>query len=287
MPLSASLIMPEGVSPELGERLERAVEKAVGNRNSLDITITDLSESDGVISATLGWNDRSVNITVGEEYLEDELESLFYYEDALFEDGGRLDYIYRSSFSSVTLSGARLGQNYRVLGESGKTEALLRVSSVYDNAVVFTPVFLSSPLPGMKIERASDFSLKLGAFSNLSFSSFGASLSAYYSSLIYPVIPLLEVSVMKEGKTMAARALLGIRCDFHLSSVWSDIPAVKNFSLGGEALLGVAVKGKRAALSTSFSFDVTYSFSRIFSLSAGLKNYDGTNYLSLSLGGRL
>ncbi len=287
MPLSASLTIPEDVSPELGERLEKAVEKAVGDRNSLDITITDLSESDGIISMKVSWNEKSVNITVGEEYLEDELESLFYYEDALFEEGGRLDYIYRSSFSSVTLTGAKLGQNYRVIGESGKTEALLTVSSVYDNAVVFTPVFLSSPLPGMKIEREGDFSLRLGAFSNLSFTSFGASLSAYYSSLVYPVIPLLEVSVMKAGRTTAARALLGIRSDFHLSSVWSDIPVVKNFSLGGEAALGVAVNGKKAALSTSFSFDVTYNFSRIFSVSAGLKNYDGTNYLSLSLGGRL
>ena len=287
MPLSASLTITDDVSPELGERLERAVEKAVGDRNSLDISITDITESDGTLSFEVSWNDRSVNITVGEEYLEDELESLFYYEDALFEEGERLDYIYRSSFSSVTLTGARLGQNYRVTGESGKTEALLTVSSVYDNAVVFTPVFLSSPLPGMKIERAGDFSLKLGAFSNFSFTSFGASLSAYYSSLVYPVIPLLEVSVMNAGRTVSARALLGIRCDFHLSSVWSDIPVVKNLSLGGEALLGFAVKGKKAALSTSFSFDVTYTFSRIFSVSAGLKNYDGTNCISLSLGGRL
>ncbi len=287
MPLSATLTLPEDISSELGERLGKAVEKAVGDRNSLDITITDVSESDGVVNATFGWNEKSVDITVPVEYLEDELESLFYYEDALFEEGERLDYIYFSSFSSVTLLNAKRGQNYRVIGESGKTEALLRVSSVYDNAVVFTPVYLSSPLPGMKIERASDFSLKAGAFSDLSFSSPGAFISAYYSSLVYPVIPLLEVSAVKAGKTMTARALLGLRCDFHLSSVWSDIPVVKNLSLGGEASLGVALNGRKTALSTSFSFDLTYAFSRIFSVSGGLKNYDGTNYISLSLGGRL
>ncbi len=287
MPLSATLTLPEDISSELGERLGKAVEKAVGDRNSLDITITDVSESDGVVNATFGWNEKSVDITVPVEYLEDELESLFYYEDALFEEGERLDYIYFSSFSSVTLLNAKRGQNYRVIGESGKTEALLRVSSVYDNAVVFTPVYLSSPLPGMKIERVSDFSLKAGAFSDLSFSSPGAFISAYYSSLVYPVIPLLEVSAVKAGKTMTARALLGLRCDFHLSSVWSDIPVVKNLSLGGEASLGVALNGRKTALSTSFSFDLTYAFSRIFSVSGGLKNYDGTNYISLSIGGRL
>lgn len=288
MPLSASLTFPEDISPELRQRLEKALDKAVGDRNALDITLSGVKEESGVIRMNVSWSGRSEDIAVPAEYIEDELESLFYYEDELFEEGERLDYIYSTSFSSTTLSSASRGQNYCVVGESGRSEALLIVSSVYDNGVIFTPVYLSSPLPGMRIERVNDFTLRLRVFSDFSFSSIGSSLSVYYSSIIYPVIPFLEASVITTGgKDVSSGAFLGFRCDFALSSVWSDVPVVKNLSLSGEASIGAAVNGMKIALSASYAFETTYTFSRIFSLSLGLRNYDGTNYLCVALGGKL
>lgn len=284
--LFASVSFSSDVSDELCSMIEEYTRNAVGDRKELDIVYSDITEEDGTISLTVSFADKTVRIETLIENLDDEIDSLFFYEENLYEDGAVLDYIYKDSFSSVSLSGARPGQNYRVSGTSGKSEGLLRVESVYDEAVSLRPYYLSSPLPGMKLERISDLSLSLKLFSNLRFTSYGGSISLDYSSLIYPLIPFMKFSLVRYSGLNFYYALLGLRAEFNLASVWADIPVVRNFSFSGEFSLGAEYRYK-LSWAAQYGLDCTYMFNRVFSLSVGVVNYGRVNYISLSFGGKL
>ncbi len=284
--LFASVSFSSDVSDELRSRLEEYTRNAVGDRKELDIVYSDITEEDGTISLTVSFADKTVRIETLIENLDDEIDSLFFYEENLYEEGAVLDYIYKDSFSSVSLSGARPGQNYRVSGTSGKSEGLLRVESVYDEAVSLRPYYLSSPLPGMKLERISDLSLSLRLFSNLSFTSYGGSVSLDCSSFIYPLIPFMKLSLVRYSGLNFYYALLGLRAEFNLASVWADIPVVRNFSFSGEFSLGAEYRYK-LSWAAQYGLDCTYMFNRVFSLSVGVVNYGRVNYISLSFGGKL
>ena len=287
LPLFSSVVIEGEVSEDLREKLTLCVEKALGDRKELETVISNVREEDRALSFTVSYDGKSKEIETEREYLDEDMKSLFYYEESLFEDGERVDYIYNNSFSSVTAGKARKGTNWAVIGTSGKTEALLRTTEVYDGVIVMRPYFLSSPLPGMRVKKINDFSLSLKAFSTLTLKNYGASLSLSVTSVSYPIIPFIQVAVLRNASgVFSYYALLGINASFYLSSVWPDIPLIRNLSLSAEASLG-------GIYSTSFSwgaewaFDCTYTFSRIFSLSLGLVNYSGENYFSLTLGGKL
>ncbi len=284
--LFATVSFSSDVSDDLRARIEKYTREAVGDREELDIVYSDITEVDNTVSLTVSFCDKSVRIETLYENLDKEIDSLFFYEENLFEEGPVLDYIYKDSFSSISLVGARRGQNYRIAGTSGKTEGLLRVENVYDGAVAFRPYYLSSPLPGMRLERINDFSLSLKLFSNLSFTSYGGSLSFDCSSLIYPLIPFARFALVRYSGLNFYYALLGLRAEFNLASVWSDIPVIRNFTFSGEFSLGAEYRYK-LSYAAQYGLDCTYMFNRVFSLSVGFVNYGRVNYLSLSFGGKL
>lgn len=287
LPLFSSVTISGEISSSLNESLLSYVEKAVGNRKELDVVIENVNEEEDSLSFTVSYDGKIREINTKREYLKEDIASLFYYEESLFEEGERLDYIYNNSFSSVTALKARRGSNWAVIGSSGKTEALLRASEVYDEAIVMRPYFLSNPLPGMKIKRINDFSLSLKAFSTLTFLRYGASLSLSYSSICYPLIPFMQVAAVRSvSGVFSYYALLGVSASFSLSSLWPDIPVIKNLSIKGEVALG-ALYSTSLSYSAEWGIDCSYTFSRIFSLSLGLVNYSGVNYYSLTLGAKL
>ncbi len=287
LPLFSSVTIEGEVSADLSEKLTSCTEKALGDRRELDVVISDVREDDDAISFTVSYDGKSKEIETEREYLEKDIKSLFYYEESLFEDDARLDYIYNNSFSSITVGKAGRGTNWAVIGTSGKTEALLRTTEVYDGVIVMRPYFLSSPLPGMRMKRINDFSLSLKAFSTLTLKRFGASLSLSLSSVCYPLIPFIQAAVLRDAYgVFSYYALLGISASFNLSSVWPDIPLIRNISFSGEVAFG-GVYSTSLTYGAEWAFDCTYTFSRIFSISLGLVNYSGVNYYSLSLGGKL
>ncbi len=287
LPLFSSLSIEGDMSDDLREKLTSCTEKALGDRRELDVLISDVREDDDAISFTVSYDGKSKEIETNREYLEKDIKSLFYYEESLFEEGARLDYIYNNSFSSVTAGKARRGTNWAVIGTSGKTEALLRTTEVYDGVIVMRPYFLSNPLPGMRVKRINDFSLSLKAFSTLTLKRYGASLSLSLSSVCYPIIPFIQGAVLRNAYgVFSYYGLVGISASFNLSSVWPDIPVIRNISFSGEAAFG-GVYSTSLTYGAEWAFDCTYTFSRIFSLSLGLVNYSGVNYYSLTLGGKL
>lgn len=281
----SSVVFSSDVPEDVRERLSREVETAIGNRNETEVTIENFSEEDDIFSFTLSYGEKSVSVVTPSEYLSGEIKAVFYYDESLFEEGERLDYIYRGEFSSVTMNGAKRGQNYALVGEDGKTEALLVVDAVHDDAVSFKSGYSVSPLPGMKIERINDFSLSLRAFSSFDFTLFGGSLSLSYSTFCYPVTPFVQAAVIYDG-AMQYHVTAGLSASFFFSSVWPSVPFVKNLRLDGEFSLGV-MYGRSSAVSSEFAAVLSWTFSRMFSVSAGIVNYRGTNCFTLGLGGKL
>lgn len=285
MPLFSSIVFSSDVPDDVRKRLETTIDDAIGGRREIEVTVEDYATEDDVLSFTLSYCGKSVAVTVPSEYLSQEINSIFFYDEALFEEEPRLDYIYRESFSSVTLPLAKRGEQYALVASSGKTEALFTVDCVYEDAVTLKPFFLSSPLPGMKLERISDFFLSLRALSSFRFDSFGASLSLYWSTLCYPVTPFVNAAVIWRGGP-AMHLCLGLSASFSFASVWPEVTFVRNLRAEGEFAFGLMYDGKWG-ISSEYAATLTWTVSRFFSLSAGVVNYAGTNFISLSLGGKL
>lgn len=285
LPLFSSVVFSEDVPEDVRSQLEAAIVTAVGDRNETEVSVEKYEIDEGVVSITLSFPEKSIIIKAPEDDIESEIRALFYYEESLMEEGARLDYIYKESFSSISLEGAKRGQNYALLGESGKTEALFTVSAVYEEAVTLRPYWLSSPLPGMRIERINGFSLTMRAFSNTKFTSYGTSLSLYYSTFTYPLVPFIEVAVIYDG-SFGCVVSAGLSASFSLSSVWPDTPVIRNLSVEGQAALGWRT-GVKPAISSEALLALRWTFSRVFSVSLGVVNYSGTNHILLGCGGKL
>ncbi len=285
MPLFSSVVFSEDVPDPVREALESMVETAVGDRRDIEVGVEKYETEEGVVSLTLSFSDKSISIKAPASDLESEIRALFYYEESLMAEGARLDYIYKESFSSISLDGAKRGQNYALIGESGKTEALFSASGVYEEAVTLRPYWLSSPLPGMRIERINDFSLSIRAFSNVKFTSYGTSLSLYYSTFTYPLVPFIEAAVIYDG-SFGCVISAGLGASFSFASVWPDAELMRNLSIEGQAALGCRI-GAEASLSSEALVALRWTFSRVFSLTAGVVNYSGTNYILLGFGGKL
>lgn len=285
LPLFSSVVFSEDVPEDVRSQLEAAIVTAVGDRSETEVSVEKYEIDDGVVSITLSFSEKSIIIKAPEGDIESEIRALFYYEESLMEEGARLDYIYKESFSSISLENAKRGQNYALIGESGKTEALFTASGVYEEAVTLRPYWLSSPLPGMRLERINGFSLSMRAFSNTKFTSWGASLSLYYSTFTYPLVPFIEAAVIYDG-SFGCVVSGGFSSSFSLASVWPETPVVRNLSVEGQAALGWRF-GSSPALSSEALVALKWAFSRVFSLSLGVVNYSGTNYILLGCGGKL
>lgn len=279
IPLFSSVTFTEEVGDDVRLLFETEINKAVGERKEPIVVISDYREEEEVIYCTLSINGKNVDFVSPGKYFSNTIDSVFYYEKSLYEDGEILDYIYKGTFSSVSLSNPKRGQNYAVLSPEGKARALFLVDSVYDNAAVLSPFRLSDLLPGMKLERVNDFSLSIKAFSDIKLRSCGASVSLFYSSLIYPLIPFVEFTWIG-GSGNSFYSLIGASVFFSLGRVWSGIPVIRNIVVSGDVALG-AQYSSSLKFTGKYSVNLSYTFTRYFSLSASLINYGGNFYYSL------
>ncbi len=286
-PVFSSITYDRTVPEELKTRIDSAYEKARGDRRDLDITISDANVDNKILSCSISYDGKSVAFVSPLEYLEEEIDSLFFYEESLFESGERLDYVYKKSFSSITLENAKRGDNYRLIGHSGRTEGLFQVDEIYSEAVLLKPYFLSSSvLPGMRLDKINDFSVYLRFFSTLKFNKVGVSFSFSSSSILYPLSPFIGGAIIKDSSSQAIFMLIGISGRFNFSTYFPQVPVIKNLALRGEASIGGRYNSN-FALSAEASLELVYTFSRVMSISLGVVNYDGDYYYSLTLGGKL
>ena len=285
IPLFASITFKSRVSFDTEEMIKKAFTEAIGNRKDIDITIDKINLTDSDISFLINYKEKSIEFSSPISLFQSELNNLFYYEEELYWGGEQLDYIYSSSFSSVSLIKAKKGDIYSLRNNEGKKEALFVVSSLYDDATVLRALYQKDPKVGMGLKKENNFSFSLNAFSNIKFSDYGAMFNIYYSTFTFPFVPYFSVIYRSVGEAKVI-PVLGLKSEFVFSTVWADFPFIRNMKLSGEVGLGLSLSKKTQLLGT-YSVTLSATLSPNIDIAAGLLNIDGTKYILLSLGGRI
>ena len=285
IPLFASITFKSRVSFDTEEMIKKAFTEAIGNRKDIDITIDKINLTDSDISFLINYKEKSIEFSSPISLFQSELNNLFYYEEELYWGGEQLDYIYSSSFSSVSLIKAKKGDIYSLRNNEGKKEALFVVSSLYDDATVLRALYQKDPKVGMGLKKENNFSFSLNAFSNIKFSDYGAIFNIYYSTFTFPFVPYFSVIYRSVGEAKVI-PVLGLKSEFVFSTVWADVPFIRNMKLSGEVGLGLSLSKKTQLLGT-YSVTLSATLSPNIDIAAGLLNIDGTKYILLSLGGRI
>ena len=127
-----------------------------------------------------------------EASIREEVRGFFLYPPFIDQsDGPRLDYIYNSSYSSVSLPSARLGEVYDLANPNGgRPLARFSVAETGEGYVSFDPIYVSHAYAGLPLEKAPSWFLTLTGFKNISLDArAGGSLRLKNSAWLYPFNP--------------------------------------------------------------------------------------------------
>lgn len=266
--------------------LAEYIEEAVADRKDIEIKLSSYSFSDDIVSLNVEYGEKKENVICPRSLLESEIEALFFYEKELYQEGEILDYYYNSTFSSTSLKDKRKGAVYSLYNCKGEKEALLISSANYDNGVFFKPIYLSSPKPGMRLERSNDYFFALNFFSSFNRDILGASFSIYNTSLIYPLYPVLGFSITKNNEQIGYYGFMGLKSEFNFAQVLPRVKVARNMSLSAECDINIGSNGSFYYFA-SYLVSLNFNISSHFSIGVGYNYYDGRSCGSIRLGGHL
>lgn len=287
MPLFSITLSFDNTIPDTEKiLLTEYVESAVADRKDIEIKLSSYSFVDDIVSLCVEYSGKKESITCPRPLLENEIEALFFYEKELYQEGEILDYYYNSTFSSISLENRKKGSVYSLYNGEGEKEALLISAANYGGGIFFKPLFLSSPKPGMKLERGNDYFFSLHLFSSLNRDVLGSSFSIYNTSLIYPLYPVLGFSITNSYGKTGYYGFLGLKSEFNFAQIWPSVKVVRNMSLSAECDINIGSNG-------SFNYYASYFvslniyLSSHFSIGIGYNYQEGKGCGSISLGGHI
>ena len=224
------------------------------------------------------------------ESVATEVRNILFYEESLMVPGLRLDYVYQGSYSFLTSDYYRRGTRLSAIDADGKIRGLFEVAERYEGAVLLEPVFLSDPVPGLRLEDEGEWTASLTAATGFDFSSPSIEItgSVGRSDLIYPFTPLLSLTYRLSGGESYYYGGIGLGASLDL---WRIFPTF-SFTLIEEGriqadaslLLGAGPDGFdwKGRFSVSYEHSPTPSF--FWRL--GYLNFQGEHMLILGGGGR-
>lgn len=287
MPLFSITLSFDNTIPDTEKvLLTEYVESAVAERKDIEIKLSSYSFFDDIVSLSVEYCGKSESIICPRSLLKGEIEALFFYEEELYQEGEILDYYYNSTFSSTSLKNRKKGYVYSLSDGEGEKEALLISSANYDSGVFFKPIFLSSPKPGMKLERSNDYFFSLRLFSSLYRDVLGASFSIYNTSLIYPLYPVLGFLVTNNYGKNGYYGILGLKSEFNFAQIWPSVKIIRNMSLSAECDINIGSDGGFDYFASYF-VSLNIYLSSHFSLGIGYNYQEGKSCGSISLGGHI
>ena len=229
-----------------------------------DRTLATFEAVSGDLSLTINAIGRDREALL--ESVETEVRNILFYEESLMAPGL-----------------AALDGDNRVRG-------LFEVAERYDGAVLLEPVFLSDPVPGLRLEDRGEWTLSLTAATGFDFSSPSVEVTGTVgrSDLIYPFTPLLSLTYLLSGGESYYYGGIGLGASLDL---WRIFPTF-SFTLVEEGriqadaslLLGAGPDGFdwKGRFSVSYEHSPTPSF--FWRL--GYLNLQGEHMLILGGGGR-
>lgn len=245
LPLFGKITIDHSIPNEYRSVIEKAIESSIEGRRDVNVVFDSFSLENDLVSFSLSVDDECYNTTVPIKYLEKEIKNILFYSQPLFSPSdNKLDYISDLSFSTISSPFLKRGDLVFVKDEKNNNRGVFVAFYKHKDAVDLDALYLSSPFPGMKIEKARG--IEAGVSYSVSPFTYNMSIESgvsFYTPL-YPLLPYCSVgSDIERGKSIFFLGVGG-RTMFNLSSLWGDVPILKNMSIDGKVELILRIKEK-------------------------------------------
>ena len=248
--LSASTVrfddtVPDGIAAVISESIGRWTE----GRGDIDVYVSGYSEDTSLFEgrifasfvASSGGSEYTIR-AVGEgrdgieEAISNEIMNILFYEPSFMAAAPRLDYIYRGLYSFLSNDYYRRGTRLAAVDGSGRTRGLFEVAERYDGSVLLEPLYLSSPVPGLRLEERGEWTASISASMGFDFPSPAFEVTAMLgrSDLIYPFTPFVSFTYMMNGGASYYYGGIGLSAALDF---WRIFPTV-SFTLIEEGRIG-------------------------------------------------
>lgn len=285
LPLFGKITIDESVPDEYRGIINSALMEVTEGRREVDIIFDSFTLEEELATFSISVDGERSETTLPVQYIEDEIRNILFYSHALFSKSeSKLDYVSNLSFSTISSPNLKKGNLVFAEDEKGKKRGVFVASLFHGEVWELDAMYLLSVFPGMKLEKGKgmDVDVTYSISPKTLFMSTEAGVSFY--TPLYPLLPYVSLGMDIERGISYGYMGLGGRTMFNLSSLWGQIPFVKNMAIDGRVQLLLKVKDK-VEFGGRWSVRGIWRPVSWFSLSLGY-TYDGVvgNMLSLSVG---
>ena len=245
LPLFGKVTISESVPEDYRNTIENALIDSTKGRRDVDVLFDSFSLEDGIVSFSISVENERHETIVPLSYMEKEIRNMLFYSQPLFSESEmKLDYVSSLSYSTISSPSLKRGDVVFAEEEKGNKRGVFVVSDKHSDALKLDALYISSPFPGMKIEKGKGIETTL--FYSVSPSSRSMSLEggvSFYTP-IYPLLPHVALGFDIENGGLVPLLAMGGRTMFNLSSLWGDVPFLRNMALDGKVEVIFRIKNK-------------------------------------------
>ncbi|MGN1190991.1 MAG: hypothetical protein ACI4SL_11430 [Candidatus Ornithospirochaeta sp.] len=238
LPLFGKITISESVPSEYYDTVNSALLDITEGRRDADIIFDSFSLENDLVSFSISVDGERSDTTVPLTFMEKEIRNMLFYSQPLFsESENRLDYVSILSYSTVSSPDLRKGSVVFVKDEKDSTRGVFVASSKHNEAFELDALYLSSVLPGMKLEKGRGIEFDTSYSISLTTLAMSLETGVSFYTPIYPLLPYFSVGVDLNSLQNGFFLGVGGRTMFCLSSLWGDIPIVRNITVDGKVEL--------------------------------------------------
>ena len=269
-----------GADESFVRRLEKIINEEGGEiipASAGTLTLTSYSEDENAVYVTIEGYTLAFDRNDLQDSMESEVRAFFTYPVFIEAfSSGTLDYIYGSSYSSLSLEDARRGEVYDlIVPHSGKSISRFIVSSCDEDTglVQFDPVYIGKAYAGLPLVEKGSWALTL-AFSQVFSPEYAASGSVRIKNTawLYPFSLSLGFETGQAGDDIYSASLAGIEYNVYLGSLLdSSFTLIQDAHLyaGADLVLGFC---DGFVWGASWRAGYAHNISRSISWSIGYEN---------------
>lgn len=244
-PLFGKITIDESVPEDYRKTIEDALIESTNGRRDVDVLFDSFSLEDDLVSFSISVGNEKYETTVPLSYMEQEIRNMAFYSQPLFSESEmKLDYVSSLSYSTISSPSLKRGNVVFALEETGRKRGVFVASSKHKDAFELDALYLSSPFPGMKIEKGKGIETSVSY--SISPYTLGMSLEggvSFYTPF-YPFLPYVGLGFDVERREIVSFLAMGGRTMFNFSSLWGDVPVLRNMSLDGRVEVLFRIKNK-------------------------------------------
>ena len=269
-----------GADESFVRRLEKIINEEGGEiipASAGTLTLTSYSEDENAVYVTIEGYTLAFDRRNLHDSMESEVRAFFTYPVFIeASSSGTLDYIYGSSYSSLSLEDARRGEVFDlVVPHSGKSISRFIVSSCDEDTglVQLDPVYIGKAYAGLPLVEKGSWALTL-AFSQVFSPEYAASgsLRIKNTAWLYPFSLSLGFETGQAGDDIYSASLAGIEYNAYLGSLLdSSFTLIQDAHLyaGADLVLGFC---DGFVWGASWRAGYAHNISRSISWSIGYEN---------------